>query len=120
MSEKTIFDGSDLVVTMHEKVVELEKALSELLSGGVALATAERDYRKVSAEWSERLRNDGLSMSMIDKTILGIEEVADARYQRDLAEAIYEARKERINCTKLEIRILESQISREFGKYAGV
>ena len=46
----------------------------------------------------------------------GIEEVADLRCMRDVAQTIYEANKEAINVLKLQIRILESQLQREWGR----
>ena len=120
MSERTIYDGLDLAGTLQIKVQELETAQEESLSAGVALATAERDYKELLTQKSMELKELGYSVSMIDKIVLGIKAVADLRYQRDVAEVIYDARKERINCTKLEIRVLENQISREYGnKYGG-
>ena len=35
--------------------------------------------------------------------------------ERDVAETIYNTNQEHINCTKLKMRILESQIQREWG-----
>jgi hypothetical protein len=120
MSERTIYDGLDLAGTLQIKVQELETAQEESLFAGVALATAERDYKELLTQKSMELKELGYSVSMIDKIVLGIKAVADLRYQRDVAEVIYDARKERINCTKLEIRVLENQISREYGnKYGG-
>lgn len=40
--------------------------------------------------------------------------VAEARFKRDVAEAIYKANQEAINTLKLEIRLIESQIQREY------
>lgn len=114
MSEKTIYDGSDLITALSEKTEELEKALNDMLVGGVALAAAERVYREKLREWTIRLKKQNISAGMIDKMVLGVEEVSTARYDRDVAQAVYDVRKERINATKLEIRILENQISREY------
>lgn len=119
MSERIIYDGTDLLIDLNEKVKELETALNDLMSGGVTLALAERDYKITLRKHSLLLKDYGYTATMIDKTILGVDEVAEARYKRDVAEAIYEAKKERINCTKLEIRVLEAQIEREYGKYVG-
>ena len=119
MSERIIYDGTDLLIDLDEKVKELETALNDLMAGGVTLALAERDYKIALRKHSLILKNAGYTATLIDKTVLGINEVAEARYNRDVAEAIYEAKKERINCTKLEIRVLEAQIEREYGKYVG-
>ena len=119
MSERIIYDGADLVNTLQEKLDELETGLNDMMSGGVAKALAEQEYKIALSEASLNLKSRGYTATMIDKTVLGIEEVAKKRYLRDVAEVIYEARKERINCTKLEIRVLEAQIEREYGKYVG-
>ena len=52
---------------------------------------------------------------MIDKTCYGIPSVAEARFKRDVALTVYEANKEAINSLKLQIRILDAQVSREWG-----
>ena len=119
MSERITYDGGDLIVTMHAKVSELESALNELASTGVAKALAERDYKMKLSEWSMRLKSDGYSGTMIDKVIYGIDKVAETRYQRDVAEVLYQVAIERINCTKLEIRVLDEQIKREYGRNGG-
>lgn len=120
MSEKIIYDGIDLIATMRTKIQELDSAQSEYQSGGIALAKAEREYKKVLAEWTVRLKDKGYSGAMIEKMIYGIEEVANLRYQRDIAQVLYDSKLERINCTKLEMRILEGQINREYGRYGVV
>jgi len=117
MSERTIYDGMDLHTAMQEKLAELEKAHNDMMSSGFAKATAERDYKMILNKYEMLLKAQGYSASAIDKLIYGVDEVAHARYQRDVAEVVYDVTKERINCTKLEIRILENQISREYGKY---
>lgn len=119
MSERIIYDGADLVVTMQEKLEELETALNDFQTGGIALALAEQEYKVALRKNSLVLKDRGYSATLIDKVILGVKEVADTRYRRDVQSALYEAQKERINITKLEIRILEAQIEREYGKYTG-
>lgn len=116
MPTKTIYDGADLIQTMKIKIQELSEAEEDARSAGVALAMAERDYKIVLNQWTLRLKNQGYAMTMIEKAIYGVKEVANARYDRDVAEVIYKAAEERINCTKLEIRVLENQITREYGR----
>ena len=57
-----------------------------------------------------------MAIGMIDKTCYGIPSVADARFKRDLAETVYKANQEAINSLKLQMRLIEGQISREWGK----
>ena len=57
-----------------------------------------------------------MTVGMIDKTCYGIPSVAEARFRRDVAEAVYKANQEAINSLKLQMRLIESQINREWGK----
>ena len=55
-----------------------------------------------------------MAITLIDKTCYGIPSVAEARYKRDVAETIYKANQEAINSIKLQMRLLENQIGREY------
>ena len=61
------------------------------------------------------MRDEGMAIGMIDKTCYGIPSVAEARFRRDVAEAVYKANQEAINSLKLQMRLIESQLSREWG-----
>ena len=63
-----------------------------------------------------KLRSSGEAIGMIDKTIYGVPEVAELRFKRDVAETVYQANKEAINVLKLQIRIMEAQLQREWGR----
>ena len=51
---------------------------------------------------------------LIDKVVYGIPSVAEKRFKRDVAKAVYEANQESINTQKLQIRIIDNQIQREW------
>ena len=55
-----------------------------------------------------------MAIGMIDKTCYGIPSVAEARFRRDVAEAVYKANLESINSLKLQMRLIENQIGREY------
>ena len=55
-----------------------------------------------------------MAIGMIDKTCYGIPSVAEARFKRDVAEAVYKANLEAIQSIKLQLRLIENQISREY------
>lgn len=61
------------------------------------------------------MRDSGMAIGMMDKTCYGIQSVADARFKRDVAETVYRANLEAINSIKLQLRLLENQIQREWG-----
>lgn len=82
---------------------------------GTAYAEAERDYKILLRTECLKLRDEGVAIGLIDKTCYGIPSVAKARFERDVAEAVYKANQESINSIKLQIRILDAQIQREWG-----
>lgn len=109
----------DLLNELQQKIRELEASIKMLRRTGTAYAEAERDYKILLRQECLKLRSEGMAIGMIDKTCYGIPEVAAARFQRDVAETVYKANQEAINSTKLQLRLLESQIQREWGQANG-
>ena len=105
----------DLLNELQQKLKELDISVKQLRKSGSSYAKAERDYKIKLREECLKLRDEGMAIGMIDKTAYGIPSVADLRFQRDCAETVYKANQESINSIKLQIRILESQIDREWG-----
>lgn len=105
----------DLLNELNQKLNQLDISVKQLRVTGSAYAKAERDYKVKLREESLKSRDEGMAIGMIDKTIYGIPSVAELRFQRDCAETIYRANQESINSIKLQIRILQSQIDREWG-----
>ena len=104
----------ELQEELNKQVELLQKSLEKLKETGRAYAEAERKYKVILRQECLRLRDEGMAIGMIDKTCYGIPKVADARFDRDCAEAVYKANQEAINTYKLKIRLLESQIGREW------
>lgn len=104
----------DLQVELNTQIQLLQKSLENLKVTGRAYATAERDYKIKLRQEVLKLRDEGQAIGVISLICYGIPEVARARYERDVAEAIYKANQEAINTYKLKIRLIESQIGREW------
>ena len=104
----------DLFNELQIKLNELNVSIKKLRETGTAYAEAERDYKILLRQECLKLRDDGMAIGMIDKTCYGIPSVAEARFKRDVAETIWKANQEAINSTKLQIRIIESQLQREY------
>lgn len=104
----------DLLNELNYKVKQLELSLKKLTENGIKYAESERDYKILLRQECLKLRDEGTAIGMIDKTCYGIPSVAEARFKRDVSEAIYKANQEAINTTKLQIKILENQIEREW------
>lgn len=105
----------DLIQDLQQKLDELNVSVRHLRKTGTAYAEAERDYKIALRQQALKLRNDGEAIGMISLTIYGVPEIANLRMKRDIAEAVYKANQEAINSIKLQIRIYESQIQREWG-----
>lgn len=106
----------DLYLELQDKLKDLEVSIKELRKSGTKLAQAEKEYKVLLRQECLKLRDDGMAIGMIDKTCYGIPSVANARFDRDVADTIYKANLEAINGLKLQIRIIQNQIDKEFGK----
>lgn len=104
----------DLYRELESKSKQLEVSVKKLRDTGRDYAKAEADYKMLLRTEALKLKDSGMAIGMIDKTVYGIPSVAKARFQRDVAETIYRANQEAINSLKLQIRILDSQIGREW------
>lgn len=94
---------------------ELTQSIKMLRQNGIKLAEKERDYKIKLRQEALKLRSEkGMPVTLISQIIFGVPEVAELRFERDVAEAMYNANQEHINVTKLQLRILESQLQREF------
>lgn len=111
MSELT---GYDLVNNLNSLQLDLRNSLRKLRETGTDYAVKERDYRVLLRQEVLKMRDDGQAIGIISLVCHGIPEVAEARMNRDIAEATYKANQEAINVLKLQIRVLENQIGREW------
>ena len=106
----------DLYLELQQKLKELEISVKQIRVSGTARAEKERDYKILLRQECLKLRDDGMAIGMIDKTCYGIPSVAKARFERDIADVVYTANLEAINSIKLQLRLIESQLQREYGQ----
>lgn len=106
----------DLINDIQMLMEELTISIKKLRQTGNALAEAERDYKITLRQEALKLRVEkDMPVTLINQIIFGVPEVAEKRYKRDIAETIYNTNQEHINATKLKLRLLESQLNREWG-----
>ena len=106
----------DLYEEIQRLMLELTASIGKLRNNGAKLAEAERDYKITLRKEALRLRTgEDMPVTLINQVIYGVPEVAEKRFKRDVEQANYDANKEHINITKLKLRILEAQLSREWG-----
>lgn len=106
----------DLIQDIQMLMDELTISIKKLSHTGQALAEAERDYKITLRQEALKLRVEkDMPVTLINQIIFGVPEVADKRFKRDIAETMYNTNQEHINATKLKLRLLESQLNREWG-----
>lgn len=95
---------------------DLNISIKKLRETGTDFAEAERDYKITLRQEALKLRAEkGMPVTLIQQVVYGVPEVADKRFKRDVKEAIYQANQEAINSIKLQIRVIEGQLNREWG-----
>lgn len=110
----------DLYNELNQKIKELEVSIKQLRKNGTAYAEAERNYKILLRQEILKMRDEGQAIGVITLTCYGIPSVAEARFKRDIAETIYKANLEAINSIKLQMRIIESQLQREYSQKDGI
>lgn len=105
----------DLYNKLQNKTKELDISIKNLRKSGTEYAQAEQDYKIKIAEKVLKMKSEGMPATLINLVVYGEKEVAKLRYNRDVKEAIYKANMEAINSTKLQLRLIESQLNREWG-----
>ena len=105
----------DLINELNRMSRQLTESIKRLADNGRALAEAERDYKIRLHQEVLALRDKKTAVTLINLIVYGVREVAELRFKRDIAQTLYNTNLEHINATKLQLRILENQISREWG-----
>mgnify|MGYP006974324891 CR=1 FL=1 len=106
----------NLWTELEEKRKMLDKAIDNLATNGYDLAAKERDYKIAINKKALELRAEDTPATLINTVIYGYEDIAKLRFERDTAEVKYNSNLEYINTIKLQIRILENQLQREYGR----
>ncbi len=105
----------DLYNELQQKIKELNVSIKKLRETGTEYAEAERDYKITLRQEALKLRAEkGMPVTLIQQVVYGVPEVAEKRFKRDVKEAIYQANQEAIQSVKLQIRVIENQLSREY------
>ena len=100
------------------ELFELSKRLDELIKkcakASVEFATAEREYKIALSQATLKLRSQEYPVTIIPYVVKGIGDVADKRFKRDVAEANYWTANKEYDSLKLQITLLDRQVSREW------
>lgn len=106
--------GQDLVLELQDKVARLDAALKALGQRGRSMADAEQKYRVGLAKKIAVERDKGTPVTIISDVCRGDAEIARLKFDRDVSEVGYKSALEACNVYKLQIRVLEGQIDREY------
>lgn len=106
----------DLIQEIGSKSSMLDKAITQLGIRDKAYAQAEHDYRVALRKAVLAARSDGIPVTIISDVCRGEPEIARLRLEKDIALTVYESAKEAIQGYKLQIRILDAQVQREWGR----
>lgn len=103
----------EMVNQLNQLSVELDAAIRKMATHGKKAAEAEAHYKVRLMQEALRLKDGGMAVTLIDKVVYGI--VAEERQERDIALAYYKTAQESVNAIKLQLRLLDAQIEREWG-----
>ena len=100
---------------IEEAISALNKTLSEYKNIQKDYALKEYKYRTALSKRLLQLRAEGQAVTHLADIAKGMEDIAELRFNRDIAEGLVKSAEEGINFYKLKIRELEAQHSREWG-----
>lgn len=106
--------GYDLINELGGKIKMLDAMPALIEKRGREKALTECNYRKALRKLILEERSKGTPVTVISDIVRGDEKTADLKFARDVAESLYDAAKEACNVYKIESKILENQIQREW------
>lgn len=92
----------------------LYKSVEELKNTGKRYADAYTKYRIELAKELVKLKDEGYAITLAGDIARGKPDIAKLKFDEISTEAVYKANLETINVLKLQIKILENQLQREW------
>ena len=104
----------DLTNELNNLIKKLDVSVKSLRNTGSDYAKAYTDYRVALAKELVRLKDDGMAVTIAYDVARGKPEIARLKFKEISNEAIYKANQESINALKLQIKIIQEQINKEY------
>jgi hypothetical protein len=82
---------------------------------GSDYAKAYTNYRVALAKELVKLKEEGYAITLAGDIARGKPDIAHLKYEEISKEAIYKANMESINVLKLQIKIIQEQLNKEYG-----
>ena len=105
----------DLVNELNKLIAKLDISVKSLRNTGSDYAKAYTDYRVALAKELMILKEEGYAITLAGDIARGKPEIARLKFKEISTEAIYKANQESINALKLQIKIIQEQINKEYG-----
>ena len=104
----------DLVNELNNLIKKLDVSVKSLRNTGSDYAKAYTDYRVALAKELMILKEEGYAITLAGDIARGKPEIARLKFKEISTEAIYKANQEAINSTKLQIKIIQEQLNKEY------
>lgn len=104
----------DLYNELMQKSKELDISIKSLRRTGRDYAEAFTNYRIKLAEELMKLKAEGYAITLAGDIARGKPEIAHLKFDEIAKEAIYKANLESINAIKVQIKIIQSQLDKEW------
>lgn len=99
---------------MQELNTYLTTALAEYKKRGTDYAKAYKNYRVLLSQELLKLKAEGMPVTIAYDIARGTERVANAKEQEIITECLYKSCQEAINTYKLQIKILQENINKDY------
>lgn len=96
----------DITRELYNGSKRLEEGSREIFNLAKAMAEKERDYRVALAKEKIKLRDEGMAIGLIEDVARG--NLADLRYERDIAKETYIAARDSMRAIQVQINALQS------------
>ena len=104
----------DLTNEVNNLIKKLDISVKSLRNTGSDYAKAYTEYRVALAKELMLLKEEGYAITLAGDIARGKPEIARLKFKEISSEAIYKANQEAINSTKLQIKIIQEQINKEY------
>lgn len=104
----------DLTNELNNLINKLDISVKSLRKTGGDYAKAYTDYRVALAKELMILKEEGYAITLAGDIARGKPEIAKLKFKEISSEAIYKANQESINALKLQIKIIQEQINKEW------
>ena len=104
----------DLTNELNNLIKKLDISVKSLRNTGSDYAKAYTDYRVALAKELMILKEEGYAITLAGDIARGKPEIARLKFKEISTEAIYKANQEAINSTKLQIKIIQEQLNKEY------